>query len=446
MVASVYGFIGFIVLACVGLIVVLVHSARPEFRILAAWVSIALVFLLGRLLKAVSVQLEPPVGFTLRPERAPQLHAEIRVLTRELSAPRVHKILLSAESFIETVQFPRLGILGFPANSLLIGWPLLHGLSAREGRALLAHEIARLSRAQSWVEAWLLRTRLMWRQVAMEAHKAGRGAVLFQTFVEFFAPDIEQVAHAIEQRRTFDADQLAAQRVGKEVYAAALTRACLTTVEYRFERLPAFLARSKESSRPWRGDIFELWRSLAKEPDPEVQAARLQQILAIEGHPENSVPTLPQRLAALGIAPTLPPPLEETAAVALLGMDYDELLAEVADAFSTSLRDDWANSYRQHGEQKARFDAFAAASRALIPGEMLEYAVLAEEFAGPERAYELSQNALRAFPEGSYAAQFAETLLAQHHAEPWAKKILEERSLDADDPLSPAPRPDAAES
>jgi Zn-dependent protease with chaperone function len=61
-------------------------------------------------------------------------------------------------------QVPRFGIFG-SRNFLVLGLPLLQAVTPTELRAVVAHELAHLSRSHGRVNVWLYRIRATWGQL-----------------------------------------------------------------------------------------------------------------------------------------------------------------------------------------------------------------------------------------------------------------------------------------
>jgi hypothetical protein len=71
----------------------------------------------------------------------------IEELRARLRAPRVHRVLVTGDFNAAVVRVPRLALLGWYRNHLLIGLPLAKALTPEQFRAVLAHELAHLLRA-----------------------------------------------------------------------------------------------------------------------------------------------------------------------------------------------------------------------------------------------------------------------------------------------------------
>jgi len=90
-------------------------------------------------LKALLIRIPPPKGTPITRGEAPQLFALLNELRARLRSVPFHEVMLMPEHNAAVVQVPRLGVLGWSRNYLLLGLPLLEAHSPEEVRAILAH-------------------------------------------------------------------------------------------------------------------------------------------------------------------------------------------------------------------------------------------------------------------------------------------------------------------
>ncbi|MHC5855574.1 M48 family metallopeptidase [Nostoc sp.] len=99
----------------------------------------AIVFLLVFalvLVRSLWVSFPPPTGLPLQPQDVPNLYSLTNEISSKLQAPRFHYILLTNDFNAAVVQRPRLGLLGWQQNYLIVG--LLLSLPPKQFRAVLA--------------------------------------------------------------------------------------------------------------------------------------------------------------------------------------------------------------------------------------------------------------------------------------------------------------------
>jgi Zn-dependent protease with chaperone function len=111
------------------------------------------------LTKSLWVKLEAPGGYRLTKKNCPQLFEEIDSLRRSLKALKIHEVILTADLNAAISQTPRLGVLGWQKNTLILGLELLLTLSPEHARAVVAHEFGHLSGNHSRFAGWIYRIR-----------------------------------------------------------------------------------------------------------------------------------------------------------------------------------------------------------------------------------------------------------------------------------------------
>jgi hypothetical protein len=83
-------------------------------------------------LRSLWVEFPEPEGHELHYEDAPRLFDLAKSIREATQGPTLHKILLTDDFNAGIVQRPRLGMFGWHENYLLVGLPLLRGMSPDE--------------------------------------------------------------------------------------------------------------------------------------------------------------------------------------------------------------------------------------------------------------------------------------------------------------------------
>src|SRR5262245_30475639 len=126
-----YGYMAFVLTVAGGLFM---GSLATLPYLKAAALKLALVFggFFWLVASAMWVRLEPPQGRRITRNEAPELFDMIDSLRRSLRAPKFHDVLITDEFNAAVVQTPRLGLLGWYRNALLIGLPLMKALTRQQ--------------------------------------------------------------------------------------------------------------------------------------------------------------------------------------------------------------------------------------------------------------------------------------------------------------------------
>ena len=98
-------------------------------------------------------------------ERRLQSSRLLGALQVRLKSAPIHQVLITPYFNAGVTQVPRLGILGWHRNYLLIGVPLIKTLTAEQFKSVLAHEIGHLSRGHARAANWIYRLRIIWARL-----------------------------------------------------------------------------------------------------------------------------------------------------------------------------------------------------------------------------------------------------------------------------------------
>ncbi|MGH8668351.1 MAG: M48 family metallopeptidase, partial [Burkholderiales bacterium] len=231
---------------------------------------------------------EPPAGPEITRQEAPRLFAMIEELRRALRAPRLSHVLVSHDFNAAVVQARRLGILGWYSHDLLIGLPLAKVLTVEQFKAVLAHELAHLAK----------------RHGAMSNR----------------IPRQNPLAHANE----FEADAASARLVSPGAAAQALTAVSVVGSYFQERYWPALRKLADGLPQPAFAPYSSMGR-LASDMSPDSIHRWLKQALARRTTPDDTHPSLTERLTALNEKPRLMLPAPGTAADRLLGAALERI-------------------------------------------------------------------------------------------------------------------------
>ncbi|MFL6196769.1 MAG: M48 family metalloprotease [Thermoanaerobaculia bacterium] len=386
-----YGYV-FLVLGATVTLVVLV-LAYGHINAATLKISAVLVVFAGLIVRALWVRLEPPEGLPLAREQAAALFAELDRLRRVLQTPRIHQVLLTHDFNASVAQVPRLGIFGWQKNYLSLGLPLMQALAPDSFRAVLAHELAHLSRAHGRFGAWIYRVRLTWAQLVEQFEQRGhRGAVIFKRFFEWYAPYFGASTFVLARIHEFEADRLAARAESPRTAAMALVGVALAGDYLQRDFWPAFFRRVGSEPQPGQG-FHELERTLRSGDWRESAGERLERALREETGVQDSHPCLRDRLKALGQEPALPEPPAETAAQHYLGAVLPELSGQVESAWAAQIATAWRSRHEEISRERSRV-AELNAKGGLDVAEAYERAVLTESIEGADAALPLYREVL----------------------------------------------------
>ena len=377
----------------------------------------ALLALLGAIARALWVRLDAPKGIRLTRRQVPELFSLVQEVRRSLRAPRAHVVLLTGDFNAAVVQHPRLGILGWPRNYLILGLPLLQALSVEQLRAVIAHEFGHLSGAHGRIGGWIYRARSSWSRLLDKMEEEEHWAsFIFLPFFRWYAPYFNAYSFVLARQQEYEADQGAVAIAGAAPLAQALVR--LNVVgQFLDERYWEHIReQARESPEPDARPFGRMDpRALAVHSTAEAQDW-LDTALAASTTLADTHPCLRARLEAIGQTAHLPEPVEQSAGQQLLGPALDTLSAQLDDAWSEQVRDAWRQAYAQSERDRKRLGELEEqpAEHAHDPELLWERAQLTETLRGEQAALPLYRRILDVAPE-NVQATFAvgRLLLAQ---------------------------------
>ena len=311
------------------------------------------VALLAAISRSFWVRLEAPPGIALDAARHPRLFAEVEALRQAAGAPRVHEIILNPTFNAAICQIPRLGLLGWPRNYLIVGLPLMKALSLAQFRSVLAHELGHLSGSHGRWSSWIYTSRQRWDRI-LEAVEADQhwASFLFKPFFRWYTPYFNAYSFVQARQQEYVADRISAELVGAETAGACLATARVRGVEYdawwasierRASRTPS------PDVRPYSDLVFE---GLEAKDEKEIVERSLNESTTVA----DTHPSLRDRLAALGAEAIITPVSEESAADALIGSHGGELIAELDGEWRDNTTEWWKARYRDSVSSRAELE------------------------------------------------------------------------------------------
>lgn len=403
-----YGYIAAILaLLFLALAVLAFVATQRSGAMIAIKLGIVLVPLIWAVLRAMAVKLEPPSGREVHREDVPELFACIEEVRAKASAPPAHKVLITDEFNAAVVQHPRLGILGWPRNYLILGLPLMQALDLQEFRAVVGHEFGHLCGAHGKFGAWIYRLRAGWVRLTHALEQDDHwGKVLFVPFFRWYAPAFSAFSFVQARRQEYEADRVAASVSGERTAAEALIRVHLQSRflnrHYWRRILQEADIKAEPDARP-----FAMLRTAFTEQRLDHEAKdTLAAALKRRTGCDDTHPSLSDRLRALRSSASVPAPIKISAAEALLGPVGDQLASEFDAQWRQGVMAWWQGRHQYAIASRTKLAALLSSTEELSIDEAFNRAELTEELGDETGAREqLEALALRA-PEHA-GTQFA---------------------------------------
>lgn len=392
--------------------------------------------LLWSLLQALWTPSAPLPGRRLRREEAPRLFELIDKLRRRAAAPPLDEVVLDDQLNAAIVQQPRLGVLGWHRNSLVLGLPLLMGLDSRQAAAVMAHEFGHLRAGHAKLGAWLYRTRRSWWLLARDRQRARFGPAFadlgLQLFFQHFFPRFNARAFVLARQQEVEADRLAHQLVGAPPAAQGLLALGVLSRYLAEDFWPRVWARCQDEATPQARPLQALRRLLPGALRHEEAPRWLRDGLKTLPEPSDTHPSLRDRIELAQARPELPPPPARSAAEQLLGVALlDQLCEELDQQWQLRSSPAWTERHRALLQARRQIEELAAAdAEAPLPlAERLLWVRSVWQLDGPGAAVPLLRETLQ-----------------RHRAPAEARYLLGRALLDGLRPLRPpAQQPDSPE-
>lgn len=343
-----------------------------------------LIVLAWLILKSLWVTTGPPPGRRLPRGSARALEARVEEIRRALDAPHADEVLLTGDFNASVTQIPRLGIFGWPRTYLSLGVPLMYALEPRQFDAVLAHEFAHLSGSHPKLGLWVYRMSRTWGQLLQHLEEADNwGSALFERFVGWYVPRMRAYGFVLSRRDEYEADSEAASVAGADAMGEALVALELRGDALDEQFWPDVWRQAELDPSP-PTQAFALLPVVMREAiAPPVRARRMGRALARRAADGDTHPSLSERLAALGVAPSealaerLASPVTTQAAEHYLGGIASEALAGFEGAWRAGVEQSWRQRHHEVRKMRTRVADLTGRDRTgtpLTPGELWELA------------------------------------------------------------------------
>jgi Zn-dependent protease with chaperone function len=428
------GFVAAAFVAALGLVIgvaALILVSKKFVLIKIAWIPLVFAWLI---LKAMWVRIPPPEGRPLVRREAPELFDEIEAVRKSVGAQRIHRVVVTPDFNAAVAQVPRLGLLGFPANYLVVGLPLMASLTREEFRAVLAHEFGHLSRHHARFGNWIYRIRQTWqRLLAILEQEGGSSTRLFAKFFDWYAPYFNAYSFVLARANEYEADRASARVAGAGAAGSALVAVHAKAAYLDSQYWEKLWAGVSDRAEPPATPYSELLARCKRLP-AEVGKAYAKVALDAKSDLNDTHPSLAERLQALGVPARTRFELERSAADELLGPALAALAAEQDRRWHEQVAPAWRERHAAVAEERRRFDALEAQAKAseLPLDAAWERARLAESLNGRLAALPLYRQLAERHPGHAPAVYAYGRMLVQGGDEQGVAVVEKAMSLDGE--------------
>jgi hypothetical protein len=142
------------------------------------------------------VQFRPalPAGVVLDRRKATALFDLVDELGRHYRRPGIDRVVINGEFALELVKTPYCALPLWSMKTLVIGLPLIQGLSPSQFRCALARRLGQFSKRRNPLGNWLYQLRRIWPQYAIATSVEDPGFQPVRWFFRIFAPLYERIS------------------------------------------------------------------------------------------------------------------------------------------------------------------------------------------------------------------------------------------------------------
>lgn len=410
-----YAYIGLIVAVLLGLVGVVILIIMSTGRLYSGELKIIgiLLIVVFLVLKSLWVKYDPPKGIPLEKRDYPELFKLLDEVCTKLNT-RADKVVLDENFNAAVVEHPKLGLLGFNENYLILGLPFLQSVTKEELKAVLAHEFGHLSGKHSQTSRWVYSLRIQWANILAQM---GEKSILFYPFFMWYMP--RYVAYSMimirDHEKEADADAV-------KITSADDVANMLVLVELKGKHLGEEIwqevykkARTQEEAP--LGVFTEVGEKINNLPNRKLRQW-LDECLKYEGNKIETHPPLKERLALCDrltkfehisdeqleklVAPI---PKGQSAAETLLASNLQTLSDQISLDWHTGIKEQWQKRHQyflQVEEEIKKIDA-KQEKEALTVNDLKHKAYLLEELDEHKEAVPLYYQVLEQSPSDAIA-------------------------------------------
>ncbi|MET1255079.1 M48 family metalloprotease [Aliikangiella maris] len=371
------------------------------------WLPLVIAFYI---FKALLVKIEKPQGVELTASELPELFSTIDEIKDRLGTQKIHHVILNDEMNAAVVTIPKLGLLGWRINYLVIGLPLMQLLSPEEFNSVLAHELGHISNRHTRFSNWVYRVRMTWFQLLVSLEKKRSFVTnIFIRFFNWYAPFFDNYTFVLARQNEYEADSDAARVTCGNVAASALIRvhAFGQLVEQDFWQ--SVWDKAKVTAIPPEDVYFDLNKTInqVKQDDVEQMVAKA---LEIKTDTQDTHPCLSDRLSALQSKKQLILK-QQSASEVYLSSQYSKLVNIFNQQWRELAKEHWQEMYDYYQQARNNLLKFEhkVNSNEIEVDEIVKYAQAVEALHSAENAIVYYRQALkidRDHPTANYGLGF----------------------------------------
>ncbi len=165
-----------------------------------------------------------PVGLTLSQDKAPELFKLVQQYHDYFKRPEIHRIVITADYELDIVKTPMWALPVWSTNTMVIGLPVLQGLSKEQFECVVARRIGQFSKRYNPLTNWLYQLRAIWQQYrVIYSKQKGPGNEPLKWFFAAYAPFYSMASLHAARLDELNADTYAMELFNDEAVLETIT-------------------------------------------------------------------------------------------------------------------------------------------------------------------------------------------------------------------------------
>jgi len=380
-----FGALGGLVALFVTLMRWALESHRAFTTIKIGLFGLFLLPLIFIVLRVMFMRLERPTGRELSRGEAPKLFDILDKLQAKLKGPHIHHVLITDDYNAAICQHARFGIFGGYRNYLMVGLPYLLGATSKEMLGTLAHEYGHLCGDHGKLATGVYRQRRLFVDIYQHLEKSAEdnaiSGAMFGVLGKFF-PYYSAYTFVLARQDEYEADRRAVEMAGRTASAHGLVRVHLLGDWVYRSFWPKMYEGADRAERPPFMPFASMRMAFKANYEEWASQRALDAAWAVRSGVDDTHPCLRERLDAIGLAPSLPEPVDVCAADVMLASGIGRKLeAELDNQWWDINSRSWRERFRHVTNSQVRIGTLSAQPLAkLSVPEMQELASLRLEF------------------------------------------------------------------
>ena len=241
-----------------------------------------------------------PAGSILTRDAYPLLHQLVGEQLGHYCSTRVDRIVVTNEFEIDILKTPKWALPIWSTNTLVIGLPLIHCLSASQFQCALARRLGQFSKRYNWLENWIYQLREIWPQYCASARKCGLGFQPVGWFFMLYAPVYKVITIPVARLDELAADKYAMELFNDEEVLDTITTQLMCDRYLAGKPQPVLKKTAAYRERAFKEIYFGMITELRSGLQGEKHAKWLAKTLSVEEQWGDIVPSLARRVESLG--------------------------------------------------------------------------------------------------------------------------------------------------